>query len=262
MAFVINSDGTVSVFETKTDDYGYVKPIGSCTMRHSDNTPVLRSISSNSKPQKKKLKNTSRDYILIERELNALKAKKKEQSIPMFRKDRLKRTITNKSVDDFFARKKKCKKIVTIEEVQHAMAELNSELSKYFMEKYSEYKKFCVKVGWLSPKIIKNEEKKNEYRHNNATHFTNNSIANIAIFSTLKDSLSNDNVKFVKNKGGRVAKYGYARDKYGRVKGSDLLNEDLKNEFKQAHKQQSNYDYSNYDSEDDNDSYYDSIFYD
>ena len=56
----------------------------------------------------------------------------------------------------------------------------------------------------------------------------------------------------------RQPKYGYARDRYGRVQERDSFNEDRKNEFKLAQKQHQNYDYSSYDAEDDHDSYYDS----
>ena len=54
----------------------------------------------------------------------------------------------------------------------------------------------------------------------------------------------------------RKPKYGYARDRYGRVQERDSYNEDRRNEFYTASNSQKNYDYSSYDADDDHDGAY------
>jgi len=58
------------------------------------------------------------------------------------------------------------------------------------------------------------------------------------------------------NGASRQPKYGYARDRYGRIQERDHYNEDRHNEFKRAQNNQRNYDYSDYDSNDDHDGAY------
>lgn len=52
-------------------------------------------------------------------------------------------------------------------------------------------------------------------------------------------------------------KYGYARDRYGRIVERDHYTEDGQNEFNKHQQAQLNYDYSTFDSQDDNDGAYD-----
>ena len=58
------------------------------------------------------------------------------------------------------------------------------------------------------------------------------------------------------NGASRQPKYGYARDRYGRIQERDHYNEDRHNEFKKAQNDQRNYDYSDYDVNDDHDGAY------
>lgn len=58
------------------------------------------------------------------------------------------------------------------------------------------------------------------------------------------------------NGASRQPKYGYARDRYGRIQERDHYNEDRHNEFKKAQNNQRNYDYSDYDVNDDHDGAY------
>lgn len=54
----------------------------------------------------------------------------------------------------------------------------------------------------------------------------------------------------------RKPKYGYARDRFGRVQKGDMFDEERTNEFRQAQNWQNHYDYSSYDANDDNDGAY------
>ena len=269
MAYVINPDGTVDLIEVEYDSYGNMRPKRSYeSSKPSFQSSAIKSSSTSSRKRKKIKKATS-----FPPQGNSTKV---VESTPPLKEQhattkKTARIITKQSIEKFFIRKKNLRQRVTHEDLMRASIVLKSSLLKYFMQKYDEYKEYCLNMGW-GPKIVKTKKKKvkksKKQKHSvvdvsrKDTHNpTGKTIADIATFSALKDSLADSEVVY-NRRSSRTPVYSYARDRFGRVQERDSFNEEKRNEFKQAQKHQRNYDYSSYDAEDDHDSYYDSGSFD
>ena len=280
MPFVINPDGTVDVLEVEYDSYGNMRP----KRTHDSNTPSFKSVSSiksklsagftSKKKKKKNKKNVVTSSSVIPTESNndvKVSVPSNNDSSNIGDKSLVKkvRIITRQSVEKFFLRKKSLRQIITNEELERAKLLLKGLLLELFMQRYEQYKEYCLKIGW-GPKIpIISKKKKNNKKKKHIAetviqrgNTSGNTIGAIAKFSSVKDSLADADVKYNKTGPSRPPKFGYARDYFGRVQERDSYNDDKKNEFKHAERSQSRYDYSSYDAEDDHDSYYDSGGYD
>ena len=266
MAYVINPDGTVDLVEVEWDSNGNLRPKRSPDDSQSSYKSKSLASSSYPTPQKTKKKkvHSSPANVNVSKDVEANRTQKKQDAI-----ERKKiRIITKQSIEKFFTKKKNLHQIVTHEDIMRASVVLKSSLLKYFMEKYEQYKEYCLNMGWGAKKTIiqkvkkKKKKKKNKIISPKNTNITSgNTIGDIVNLSTIKDSLADSDVKYTRSGKSRPPKYGYARDYFGRVQERDSFNEEKRNEFKQAQKGQSRYDYSSYDSEDDHDSYYDSDGY-
>lgn len=269
MAFVINPDGTITTVEADYDRYGNLRPKiprSSSEDFHKSLTGVANTGSSR-KQRKKKKKAISAIHVVNNTPVSQTNKPVEKPAESTFKKVRV---ITRQSVERFFERKKSLRQLVTNEEFLRATVTLKGLLLELFLKKYEQYKEYCREMGWgkkiLTIKKSKKKKKKNlpiiapANAANNNHKTSANTIGNIAKFSTIKDSMADDDVIY--NRTGFGAshhpKYGYARDKFGRVQERDSFNEDKRSEFKLAQSRHKNYDYSNYDAEDDHDSYYDS----
>ena len=265
MAIVINPDGTVSTIEVDHDAYGNIRPkMPQDIAEMPSEKPYMPS--SNNKDfiyprmQKKKHKKVF-SSTSHESQGNTVKSTK---------------VITKKSIDRYFAYIKSHRQRITDNEYTKTLCLLQGEVRDYYEQRYSEYKiehspqpasAISTKPAESNKKKKKNKQNKQnkqQKKETQAKQYISRSsgytIAEIASFSSLKGALPGNDIINGRSIYGasRQPKYGYVRDRYGRVQERDSFNEDRKNEFKLAQKQHQNYDYSSYDAEDDHDSYYDS----
>ena len=177
--------------------------------------------------------------------------------------------ITRQSISDYFSRKKASHQAISKGAYLNATSKLKGKLLDYFLECYNTHQEYCREMGWETGKLPKYKKKdKQQVKINtpiqNSHYSSGNTLSDIATISSLKDSSSANSINHERTllSASRQPKYGYARDRYGRIQERDKYDEERINDFKHAHKQQANYDYSNYDENDDHDSFYDNKGYD
>lgn len=260
MAFVINPDGTISTVETEYDRYGNVKPKINCDLLKEQEINYNSNLAPKTEIAKAKTI-----------------ASKKKSNVNRSNHSKGKIFISTAEIELFFKDRIAARRGISIGESQRIANALPKELREYFIYRYNEYLAhgkrnhggFRERFSFKKPKNKKKPTKKNKSPHvvknvykSQATR-TGYSLGEIATFSPLnKQTPDGDMVNGRSLLGAsRKPKYGYARDRYGRVQERDSFNEERKNEFKQSQKQQSSYDYSSFDAEDDHDSYYDSNGY-
>ena len=265
MAYVVNPDGTVESVEVEWDSNGNLRPRPKRDYDGLQSSYKSKSLASSYIPhsqrkKKKKVSSSTNMNSSIDVVSNQTQNKQDSSKINKIR------IITKQSIEKYFVRKKNLHQIVTHEDLMRASIVLKSSLLKFFMEKYEQYKDYCLSMGWGVKRTITqkvNKKKKKNFINTSKNNHTSsgNTLGSIAKFSTMKDSLEGSDVIYARSGKSRPPKYGYARDYFGRVQERDSYNEEKKNEFKQAQNSQSRYDYSSYDAEDDHDSYYDSKGY-
>lgn len=257
MAIVINPDGTVSTIEVDHDAYGNIRPkmpqdlAEKPSGKHYMSSPQTKGVTY-PRMQKKKHKKV------------ASSASHEPQGKT--------KVVTQQSIDRYFAYIKSHHQRITEKEYTQTLCLLQGEVRDYYKKRYLEYKMEHspkpASTASTKPtegkKKKKNKQNKQQKKETQTKQFISRSsgftIAEIASFSSLKGALPGNDIINGRSIYGasRQPKYGYARDRYGRVQERDSFNEDRKNEFKLAQSQHKNYDYSIYDAEDDHDSYYDS----
>lgn len=261
MAIVINADGTVSTIEVNHDAYGNIRP------RMPQEIVEKSYMSSTHSSQTKDV-----TYPRIKKK----KHKKVVSPAPHKSHDnavKSTKVVTKLSIDRYFAYIQSHHQRITEKEHTKTLCLLQGEVLDYYKQRYLEYKikHSSIPVNDISTRPAdrkkkkgKNKENKQQKKKPQAKQFISKNsgftIAEMASFSGLKGALpGNDIINGQSIYGAsRQPKYGYARDRFGRVQERDSFNEDRKNEFKLAQSQHKNYDYSGYDTEDDHDSYYDS----
>lgn len=263
MAIVINPDGTVSTIEVDHDAYGNIRP------------KMPQDIAE--KPSEKPYMSSSQTKDVIYPRMQKKKHKKVASSASHKSQDndvKSTKVVTKQSIDRYFAYVKSHHQRITEKDYIQTLRLLQGEVCDYYKQCFLEYKmehspKPASAISTKPTEGKKNKKKKNKQnkqqkKETQAKQFISRSsgftIAEIASFSSLKGALPGNDIINGRSIYGasRQPKYGYARDRYGRVQERDSFNEDRKNEFKLAQSQHKNYDYSNYDAEDDHDSYYDS----
>lgn len=257
MAYVINPDGTITTVEVEYDRNGNLMPKIDSELL---NEQVIKYNS----------------HIAPEGRISNVK-----QSAPIKKKSKVYRTIPPKKqrrfistaeIDLFFEDRYASKKSISKEEYSSIINSLPAELREYFISRYRKPKGYKrvnddlrKRKAFNKPKNKKKAIKKNKNQHvdknpiKDSSTYSGYSLGEIATFSSLhKRTPDGDMVNGQSLKGAsRRPKYGYARDRYGRVQERDSFNEDIRNEFKNAQKHQKNYDYSSYDDNDDHDGAYD-----
>lgn len=267
MAIVINPDGTVSTIEVTHDAYGNIRPKmpQEITEKPDISSYPTKDVTSYQPkgvtyPRMKKKKHKKA----------ALAAQHKSQDNVV----KSTKVVTKQSIDRYFAFIKSHHQQIREKEYMETLCLLQGEVREYYEQCYLDYKiehspkpesANSSKPGESKKKKKKKSKQKNQQKKetqakqliSRSSGFT---IAEIASFSSLKGASSGNDIINGQSIYGasKHPKYGYARDRYGRVQERDSFNEDRKNEFKIAQSRHQNYDYSNYDAEDDHDSYYDS----
>lgn len=260
MAIVINPDGTVSTIEVDHDAYGNIRP------------KMPQDIAE--KPSEKHYMSSSQNKDFIYPRAQKKKHKKVVASSASNQSQGKTKVVTKQSIDRYFAYVKSHNQRITEKEYTTTLRLLQGEVRDYYEQRYLEYKidhtPKPVNAITTKPaegkkkKKKKNKQNKQLKKETHAKQFISRrsgfTIAEIASFSSLKGALPGNDVINGRSIYGasRQPKYGYARDRYGRVQERDSFNEDRKNEFKLAQSRNKNYDYSSFDAEDDHDSYYDS----
>lgn len=200
----------------------------------------------------------------------------------------VKDSLLKSRIDEFINKRKQQNRIITSNEYRTILKRLNVECKLYFIEEFSKYKAYCEQRGlYQLEEHLKTQgdfismPRENSVKHRNLkendnqkgkkkgkhkpssseSYVTRNygqSLADIATFSSLKKTTPESDYIQGRSVNGasRQPKYGYARDRYGRVQERDRLDEDRYNEFSQAQNHNKNYDYSDYDSNDDHDGAY------
>ena len=146
--------------------------------------------------------------------------------------------LSMESIDTYFKQRRLCNDVVPTAIYKYAERELAGDLWNYFLQCYNEHTEYRQSIGKKKQKDTMTS-------------------------SALRGASLGSDVVFGKHSGSsRQPRFGYARDKYGRIQERDHLDEERRNEFRQAQRRQSGSDFSSYDPEDDHDSYYESGGYD
>lgn len=265
MAYFINPDGSVSPVDFDYDSTGELQ-IKKNYELHAP--PSIENIGPEVtfKTVWKKSKKKKRETVTPKPQKVKIAKAKNKLRIP-----------TIKEIDGFFERKKKRCEPVSQKVLTLVQEKMEDSLLEYFMECYTQYVNYCAEKRQMEKLRIqeilakqerkkKRTDKKNKEKakHTNASssmnrarHSSGHTIADIAKIITSKGSSSKMNIEnstIMENQ--RKPKYGYARDRYGRIQERDSLDEERRNEFRQAQKRQYNYDYSNFDVNDDHDGFY------
>lgn len=260
MAIVINPDGTVSTIEVDHDAYGNIRP------------KMPEDIAE--KPSEKQYIPSSQKKDFIYPRMQKKKHKKVVSSAshePQGNTVKSTKVVTKQSIDRYFAYIKSHHQRITDNEYTKTLSLLQGEVLDYYKQRYMEYKTehspkpastISTKPADGKKKKKKNKQNKQLKKETQAKQFISRSsgftIAEIASFSCLKGALPGNDIINGRSIYGasRNPKYGYARDRYGRVQERDSYNEERRNEFHNAQNHQRNYDYSSYDANDDHDGAY------
>ena len=142
-------------------------------------------------------------------------------------------------IEKFFSNRIANRKGLTHEEFKRIRATLNVNLANYFTSCYMDSFAALSATVKSSEKSAKKRNKKKKAKQ----------------MQTM-GTASSPSPEVPSCPPGRKPKYGYARDRFGRVQERDSFNEEKRNEFHQASNSQRQYDYSSYDANDDNDGAY------
>jgi hypothetical protein len=256
MAYVINPDGTITTVEADYDRNGNLKPKINCELLKEQ----VVNYNPNIAPEGRKVK--PKQSVPIK------KKKKVSRSIPLKRQLRF---VSTAEIELFFKDRIANKQRIYTDEYLSIVKSLPKVLKDYFISRYHKYIGYnSVVDDYLrSRKNFKKPKNKKKIKKNKNPHVVKNvtmssstssgfSIGDIATYSSLhKRTPDGDLVNGQSLKGAsRQPKFGYARDRFGRVQERDSFNEDLRNEFRNAQRHQKNYDYSSYDADDDHDGAY------
>ena len=286
MAIVINPDGTVSTVDVYYDRDGSIKGIKGSFSTDSDYTArssssySSSSYSSSPKKKKAKKKKAKKEPYLSTPTTNS----KKENSSSVIvvptpatkqstlitsskeakKEDKPKKPVVVETaaedpslepyfssvveIDRYITDKRNSNQTIALSEYMKIRRSLPGTLCNYFTSKCKAYFIYCKEMAQKMVKTtITKKKKKNKKKRSNDVTFSSKGI------KTTRNDIDNGSFS-----GGfsRKPKYGYARDRYGRVQERDSFNEEKKNEFYTAQNRQRHYDYSSYDANDDNDGAY------
>lgn len=283
MPFIINPDGTVKLLEVEYDSRGNMslKRKGIQSDLSSKEYSKIPATSYVKKRKKKKKKQSSicekttspnvQSDVSPQKEIPTNRISPSENLIKHEHRTRL--FLTRQSIDTYFKKRMALQRPVPIGIYMYAVHTLKDNLLGYFLQLYEKYKGYCLKKGWEveEQEKEKKENNKNKRKKKNkisdcgsSNHRSGYTLADIATVSSLHEKSSGEDYAWGRSILGssHQPKYGYARDRYGRIQERDHIDEDRQNEFRQAQRRQSAYDFSSYDAEDDHDSYYDNDRYD
>jgi len=293
MGLLINPDGTTTYIEEEVDESGALRPRKSYELYHEETIESVVSGVKEGPSRKNYIYNAPKKKPKKKTPIHRTES----QTTPKFSHDpSIGRVVdcrdnltysgyvnlgSELAIDVYFRNKKANRQVVPDMMLDVVSDKLGKKLFKYFRQRFYEYKNYCQQIGLIASanktkqepqKSVKKKKKKQQQVWNETKVPSRNeakgstkptsghSIGEIAKVVKSKDSI-NDSSEELTSLGfgkGRRAKYGYARDYFGRVLERDILDEDRRNEFAQQQKQQSRYDYSSYDENDDHDGAYSS----
>lgn len=266
MALVINPDGTITTVEADYDRYGNLRPKIDTKILNDQVISYNLNTESENKVVNWKKKSGKKKSV------SPVSAPKKVIKVRTISPAKRQAFISEAEIEMFFKDRIAGGKRITTEEYITLTDKLPPELRRYFIGRYRMY----LSYKGMSPddprnrkKFKKTKNKKKSTKKKKSPHVigditkgqSNHSgftIGDIATFSSMnKRTPDGDmvNGKWLLG-ASRKPKYGYARDRYGRVQERDSFNEERRNEFHSAQNHQRNYDYSSYDPNDDHDGAY------
>lgn len=277
MAYYINPDGTVSYAEVEYNSSGDLVPKKDYSNSEKTTKRDLYGISTNKQEQNVKVKKTCRRERISKERRNRINQfiaeKKKAKQLITYKEfvhlySQLDEVDSHYFIDVCAEYKEYCIKqgwasphsnttlpVVWAPHGQKNRKTINKKQPKATLTK-SEKRSLLNEVDDLEERIsqMSNLLKTESKKRSSSGH----SLGDIAKFSSLKKTTPDSDYIQGRavNGASRQPKYGYARDRYGRVQERDRLNEDRYNEFSQAQNHNKNYDYSDYDSNDDHDGAY------
>lgn len=267
MAYVINPDGTITTVPADYDRNGNlsikrgytfegeggspkkdVKPAPANRRNKTPKSPniprkknLIQSVSSDSGTQKKRPKT-----ILLGEDSSSSDEDYRINDPTYLRRNHFKSSISEVDIEKFFLKRRRNNRFITNKEYVEILTKLKGPIAAYFASCYREYIKdlgfFNTIPGGGSNKT-KKEKKRKGGKKNKQQKQVNRQPDNTPVTAPLLHK-------------GRKPKYGYARDRFGRVQERDSFNEEKGNEFHQARNSQRNYDYSSFDANDDHDGAY------
>lgn len=279
MAIVINPDGTVSTVDVYYNRDGSIKGIK--TPFSTDKDYIPKSSPAYTIPRKKKKakkrSNPSTPTInpKTENSSNVIVAPKPTTKQSTFitsskkvkKEDKPNKPVVERAaeapslkpyfssiveIDQYITDKKNKEQTIALSEYLKIRKSLPGALCNYFTSKCKAYFIYCKE---MSKKMMETATAKKKKKNKNKK---NKKISNGVPSTSRRIQASKADVDNGSSFGGFIKKpkFGYARDKYGRVQERDSFNEEKKNEFFTAQNRQRNYDYSSYDANDDNDGAY------
>lgn len=282
MAIVINPDGTVSTVDVYYNRDGSIKGIKGTPSTDIGYTPKSSSSYSSSPIKKKaKKKKAKKEPYLSTPTANSKKENSSNVTVvptpttkqstlitsskEVKKKNRPRKPVmetaaedpslepyfsSNVEIDQYITDKKIKKQTIDLSEYLKIRRSLPGALCNYFTSKCKAYFIYCKE---LAQKMVKSTTIKKKKKNKNKKKVSNN-----VTFSSSRIKVTKTEVDNGSSSGGfpKKPKYGYARDRYGRVQERDSFNEEKKNEFYTAQNRQRHYDYSSYDANDDNDGAY------
>ena len=261
MAYYINPDGTITTVEADYDRNGNLKPKINCELLNEQEITYSTSSASATKNTKGTI-----------RPKGSVPCKKKKTTANTNKSTKGKLFINTAEIDLFFKDRIATRKGIGTDEYIKITDNLPIGLKDYFIRRYREY--LGLKWGayenlrnrntFKKPKNKKKVSSKKKASHAvkdvsiRTTAHTGFSLGEIATFSPMNKQTPDGDMVNGRSLFGasRKPKYGYARDRYGRVQERDSFNEERRNEFHQSQHHQKNYDYSSYDENDDHDGAY------
>ena len=267
MAIVINPDGTVSTVDVYYNRDGSIKGI----KRDSslDNDYIPKSGSSYIRPPKKKKakKKTSQSTTVIKPKKEkcsnviAVPNPSTNHSTSIISNKKVERAAEDPSLEPYFTSVAEIDQYITDKKDKGQTIDLNEYLKirkslpgvlcSYFTSKCKAYFVYCKEIARKILKAAKVKKKKKNKKKRK--RINDNVTFNSRKIQTIESDIVDERSSFGAS---RKPKYGYARDRYGRVQERDSFNEERRNEFNHAQSHQKNYDYSSYDANDDHDGAY------
>lgn len=254
MAYVINPDGTITTVPADYDRNGNLSIKKGYTFDEESGTQ--KQVSKSATPQGKSsnrtisgkltgaktpVKDTSSQKkvskTIVLGESSSSSSKMVTLQLPVRNKKKTPLFISEAQINKFFINKIANHKELNHKDFQRIINTLSGKLAKHFNFCYREF----LKVQQLYEKTTKKSVNKLK-KTIGAKQSANNMFKPIP--------------KTTSQQSGRKPKYGYARDRFGRVQERDSFNEEKRNEFYQANNSQKHYDYSSFDANDDNDGAY------
>ena len=150
MAYVINPDGTITTVEADYDRNGNLKPKINSELLNEQVIKYNSNVASDTKTgggkRSSSKKKTNKNLVSYPHQVNSNKVTEEKQTTKKQDATKRKETriITRQSIEKYFERKKSLGQLLTEKDLLQAAAVLKSSLLQFFMQKYEQYKDYCI----------------------------------------------------------------------------------------------------------------------